>query len=573
MKNLQYFPFERNQYYYGKLITQQDFISEQKYMNDKRRLINRFLHGVGVVSGLRVVRMDDRSFSLEAGLALDEVGREILVDKPMVVRLDQLEGYQALLEDAGSDIAYLLLSYREEDVYPSRAMAGGNDSGTQVYEKSRESYRLHLSADFREQAAGTLLSLTERTEVLFENEDLLITQHMPAFAQAGGHFEARIRVEGKRAVSDASFQFTENLNCLLADGKDTLTAEWKGSFAAAGDEEWLTFPMEAFSIEEGYGEYTVQPYSLSVRVGSQTSNSRTEIRGRISISSRDPYNEMVDRYFERGMDRILSNSFPGGICLAKLFLVHTGNSLLIDQMETLPFGQRVYTAFLNMGLTGRLLKEVRDLKAEHAAASDSRGSSAGERAGKAASATGVCTISLGIGGKEGEKYFSEEIVHGLGLGKMKVSLSLEDSEFQYFGSEEIFEDMKFRAEMAARVNCERGSFVIGIRLLSSTGRESVRIRWVVERAPEETGGDDKAPHIRIIPDKPELKVMQSRYFRAETENLEGMTLLWEVLTPGGGTISRDGRYTAPDTEGIYEVAAFCQEMPAIRNSVFVIVRE
>ena len=52
-----------------------------------------------------------------------------------------------------------------------------------------------------------------------------------------------------------------------------------------------------------------------------------------------------------------------------------------------------------------------------------------------------------------------------------------------------------------------------------------------------------------------------------------MTLLWEVLTPGGGTISRDGRYTAPDTEGIYEVAAFCQEMPAIRNSVFVIVRE
>ena len=65
MKNLQYFPFERNQYYYGKLITQQDFISEQKYMNDKRRLINRFLHGVGVVSGLRVVRMDDRSFSLE----------------------------------------------------------------------------------------------------------------------------------------------------------------------------------------------------------------------------------------------------------------------------------------------------------------------------------------------------------------------------------------------------------------------------------------------------------------------------------------------------------------------------
>ena len=50
MKNLQYFPFERNQYYYGKLMTQQDFVSEQKYINDRRRLINRFLLGTGVVS-------------------------------------------------------------------------------------------------------------------------------------------------------------------------------------------------------------------------------------------------------------------------------------------------------------------------------------------------------------------------------------------------------------------------------------------------------------------------------------------------------------------------------------------
>ena len=120
MKNLQYFPFERNQYYYGKLMTQQDFISEQKYMNDKRRLINRFLHGTGVVSGLQVVRMDEKSFSVEAGLALDEVGREILVSQPAVLRLDQMDGYEQLQEQSSSDAAYLCLAYQEEDVYPSR---------------------------------------------------------------------------------------------------------------------------------------------------------------------------------------------------------------------------------------------------------------------------------------------------------------------------------------------------------------------------------------------------------------------------------------------------------------------
>ena len=67
--------------------------------------------------------------------------------------------------------------------------------------------------------------------------------------------------------------------------------------------------------------------------------------------------------------------------------------------------------------------------------------------------------------------------------------------------------------------------------------------------------------------------MQSRYFRTETEYLHGATILWEVCTPNGGTVTRDGQYTAPDTEGIYELRAFCQENPRIRSSVFVIVRE
>lgn len=82
MKNLQYFPFERNRYYYGKLLTEQDFNSEQRYFNDKRRMVNRFLHGSGVAAGLTVVGIDEKSISLEAGLALDGAGREIVAERP-----------------------------------------------------------------------------------------------------------------------------------------------------------------------------------------------------------------------------------------------------------------------------------------------------------------------------------------------------------------------------------------------------------------------------------------------------------------------------------------------------------
>ena len=570
MKNLQYFPFERNQYYYGKLMTQQDFVSEQKYMNDKRRLINRFLHGTGVVSGLQVVRMDEKSFSVEAGLALDEVGREILVDRPAVFRLDQMDGYEQLLEQGSADMTYLCLSYQEEDVYPSRGMGAGRED--QVFEKSREGYRLYLTPDPYEEDGDTLSSMADLRMTLFENEELSVTQLMPAFVQAGEHFEISVQIEAKKPVSDLSLSFTESLICLLCSGKDTLECSWSGALKEAGDRAELRFAMEAFSVENGTGELVIPAYRLKITQGGRDLHLRTEVRGKISISSRDTYRELVESYYQNSMNHILGTNYPRGIYLAKFYLISTGRAFLLDRVETLPFEQRVYTSFLNMGITERLLKELKELQNARAAAGQAQESARKNAAGRRNSVSGICTISLGIGGKAGEKYFSGEIVHGLGLGRMNISLSLELDGFQYAGSGEIFDDVKLKAEMASKVNCERGSFVIGIRLLEPSVLETVQVRWIAERVPDEEVSD-RGAHIRVLPDKPEMKVMQSRYFRTETENLEGMTILWEVCTPNGGSITRDGRYTAPDTEGIYEVAAFCQEMPNIRNSVFVIVRE
>ena len=534
MKNLQYFPFERNQYYYGKLMTQQDFVSEQKYMNDKRRLINRFLHGTGVVSGV------------EAGLALDEVGREILVSQPAVLRLDQMDGYEQLQEQSSADTTYLCLAYQEEDVYPSRGMGSGRQG--QVYEKSREGYRLYLTSDPYEEDGDTLASMADLRLTIFENEEMSVTQLMPAFVQAGERFDIIVRIEAKKAVNDLAFSFTESLICLLCEGKDTLEGSWSGSLKEAGDR----------------AELHTQ--------GGRDLHSRNEIRGKIRISSRDTYRELVESYFQNGMNHILGTSYPRGIYLAKLYLVPTGHAFLLERVETVPFEQRVYSAFLNMGITERLLKEVRELQSVRQEGGKTAETGRGNRGRRKDITSGICVISLGIGGKAGEKYFSGEIVHGLGLGRMKISLSLDIDGFQYAGSAEIFDDVKLKAELASKVNCERGSFMIGIRLLEPSVLESVQVRWVAERIPDEEVQGREA-HIRVLPDKPEMKVMQSRYFRTETENLEGMTILWEVCTPNGGSVTRDGRYTAPDTEGIYEVAAFCQEMPSIRNSVFVIVRE
>ena len=45
MNNSNFFPLERNRYFYGKMLTARDFETEQRYFNNKRRLLNRTLYG------------------------------------------------------------------------------------------------------------------------------------------------------------------------------------------------------------------------------------------------------------------------------------------------------------------------------------------------------------------------------------------------------------------------------------------------------------------------------------------------------------------------------------------------
>ncbi|CAG0963553.1 MAG: hypothetical protein OIN86_10615 [Candidatus Methanoperedens sp.] len=81
-------PFERNNYYYGKLMTARDFIDEQCYYNEKRWLINRMVSGWGVVCGLDVTwNKETEKVRISQGMAIDCYGREIIVLEPKEEKL------------------------------------------------------------------------------------------------------------------------------------------------------------------------------------------------------------------------------------------------------------------------------------------------------------------------------------------------------------------------------------------------------------------------------------------------------------------------------------------------------
>ena len=96
MNNANFSPFERNRYFYGKLLTVRDFETEQRYCTGKRSLLNRVVTGAGVVCGLGVMASDESTLMIGSGMALDYQGREIVVPEPLFRKIQMLEGQETL---------------------------------------------------------------------------------------------------------------------------------------------------------------------------------------------------------------------------------------------------------------------------------------------------------------------------------------------------------------------------------------------------------------------------------------------------------------------------------------------
>lgn len=99
--------FERNRYFYGKLVTAHDMQVEQDYHVDRLNTLSRLVVGEGVVCGLNVATVeeadDEIEITVEPGVALDCHGRPIVVEDTVT---------QSLNAPSGNEI-YVFLSHRE----------------------------------------------------------------------------------------------------------------------------------------------------------------------------------------------------------------------------------------------------------------------------------------------------------------------------------------------------------------------------------------------------------------------------------------------------------------------------
>jgi hypothetical protein len=95
---------KRLNYYTGQLLNAEDFKDEQQYHVDALRSHNRNLHTWGIARGLNVEKIGTKNVTISMGMAIDSLGRQIVLDKLREIDLSQ--------STAAS--LYLTISYKEE---------------------------------------------------------------------------------------------------------------------------------------------------------------------------------------------------------------------------------------------------------------------------------------------------------------------------------------------------------------------------------------------------------------------------------------------------------------------------
>ena len=144
----EYNTYRRARYFHGMLLSDRDFKEEQAYHIAKRHLLNRMLHGWGIVCGLGIEPKRRLIVTITPGLALDCHGNEIVVCDPVDIDLTPClstpsrrpttsQECEALSSASESKTLYIGIRYRESATAPVPAYVPGGGCNEKECDNSR----------------------------------------------------------------------------------------------------------------------------------------------------------------------------------------------------------------------------------------------------------------------------------------------------------------------------------------------------------------------------------------------------------------------------------------------------
>ncbi|MDL2232099.1 hypothetical protein LJC63_00775 [Ruminococcaceae bacterium OttesenSCG-928-L11] len=598
MQNRKYFPFERNSYYMGKLLTAKDFEAEQRYFNDKRRFSNRLLGANGIVSGLGVVFADDTSIALQAGSAFDASGREIVVPTTKVIKLSTIEGHGSLT----TTNAYLGISYAEtpaDEVYaPMRADESNTDK---FFNKIREGYKLTLMDESLVAKLSRPVDEYVTSLIIYSDQEVIITQSVPKYLTLGSHIAVEVEIR-KTGHGTGEYSFAYELDIpgfTTAEGEKRINVQAGGLRLAHGDTYSLRYVLMPQAHLWGGDATVLTATDVIIQKNDESFVLNEKLESVIKPVDKDIDSLFLSNWYKKSMDTTLENSYDDRLWIASLHLIRQKSSILIDKVLPPPFGQYVYNAQQLMQM--KMLEQHYPAAGAPSAQMTTSGDAVpalfrtgGDSDGGRNTASGAFDLGLGLGYNTRDVVFSEEIMHGLGKGPVHVEVGIEfitsgnqDGEKSevILGEAALFagdasghsEERIYHVSHAVKILPERGTFVVAVLPKEISGLISIRIRWFAMRYNEVNkqirGAHDGEKCILINPDTIIVAPKATAHISPVFINMPSEACNYEVLDPDGGTVDNNGIYTAPARDGVYEVKVSAISNAAIYAHAFVIVTQ
>ncbi len=594
MKNTKLYPFERNRYYSGKMLTSADFQAEQTYFNNKHRFTNSLMYGAGIVCGCGVFSLDDLSLLVESGVVIDGLGREIVMESSVVKKLSAIDGFESLK----SNFASLCLRYKEEPVHTvyTANQSVGEDGSEYEYNRISEGYQIFLmdqseAVDEFQMEAEFLTSAP-----LFDSEDFSVKLVMPANVCRGRNVKLEVVAE-KRSAQDRKLTYHGILQIpvfLTPQGEHEIEIDLEDVTLKEGESFKKEYWLSTQDVAMGDTSILLKSGTARAFIDGVAAETASGCSLKVMIADCKP-RELVNREIGR-MSLEMRNI--GGvrdyIRLADLRLVRTENAYLIEEVleqnvkhyVTAPAQEMLRSEYLEYfikepDIYQKNISLITAAEGERAVAATERGPEV---------ATGTLEIPLGESARKGDVCFSGEIMHGLGKGNVYVEIGSEyivddpalgaSARNTIYGNPELFPEEKTttaQVETAVKVMNDKGSFVVAARLLQNVDYLVLTYRWVAIKFP--AGNDlELAENYHgksITTDTPTIVIgtKESHYFHVKYNNMESCSVAYELTEPGSGEITSDGIYTAPAKEGVYEIRIYCIDMPIICTYAYAIVKK
>lgn len=573
-------------------MTVRDFKAEQTYMNSKRRLGNRMLNGAGIVSGLDVILVDNKTFSLETGLALDYMGREIVVSEPYVRRLNVIKGFE---ENKDKGLLYLCLSYKEDLKETTFSVSSSGKSGgvSEEFNRINEGYELFLTAEKPKKETLKLDSLIFETKELYNKDGVKITLEVGKYVNPEKNLKISIifEKEGIEAPVGYSFdiegEFFKNVS-----GEKLLNINFQETEISTYKTFKKDYYMKCDAVTDAISNLNISKNSFKLKVGKDEFKIDEDFTCPVSIKTTPIKEIIINDYYAKNFTELIEKVDDKFICLAKFHIVTNQLTYFIESFEKHPFKQYLYSNELisllqsvenpveinssfneNKPELEKTVPQVLDLpepKIDNIV-------------------TGVERINLGFNPKVGKSYYSYEFVHGLGEGNVAIVTAIDnksnyltdDKGLLVFGDKGIFakEEISISSpnvQIAAVVNSEKGTVRLGVRLQEKTSAQAVDIRWwafkpVEIHEEEEDLVIDENVRVVITPNTFRIRPLEQVRFEAHIEGAISQEVRWGMAENNTGTIDNNGLYTAPSKEGVYEIKAYSVKFENKSDSAYVVV--